>query len=285
MYDEMVKNAYEEICGIDKEAAFEGAKAWHRHNVARRAEDRAYKANTDAGHSTLRGKLQNEKRNAASDIVSSIYGGQSDKVKDKMTRRSKANTDALKRDIAARETLSDYSGKLKDARNAKSDYKRSQERAMSDYVADRAKRKSAYKDDAYKRQLDAANALESGIVDVANMKNTSKAELHKMKMDARNRAMGRSTDIANAISNRAHEYGYYANRAAHKDYDAKRDLGFANLAAKRVADKKAEKAAEKAAAYYDEAQYIKEAAEADYAEACAYEDAALQILDELGYLD
>ena len=48
---------------------------------------------------------------------------------------------------------------------------------------------------------------------------------------------------------------------------------------------KAEKAAEKAAAYYDEAQYIKEAAESDYAEACAYEDAAIQILDELGYLD
>ena len=46
-----------------------------------------------------------------------------------------------------------------------------------------------------------------------------------------------------------------------------------------------EEVAEKAAAYYDEAQYAKEAAEADYAEACAYEDAALQILDELGYLD
>ena len=40
-----------------------------------------------------------------------------------------------------------------------------------------------------------------------------------------------------------------------------------------------------AMAYYDEAQYVKEAAEADYAEACAYEDAAIQILDELGYLD
>ena len=49
--------------------------------------------------------------------------------------------------------------------------------------------------------------------------------------------------------------------------------------------RKAERAAEKAAAYYDEAQYIKEAAEADYAEACAYEDAALAILDELGYLE
>ena len=49
--------------------------------------------------------------------------------------------------------------------------------------------------------------------------------------------------------------------------------------------RQSQKAAEKAAAYYDEAQYIKEAAEADYAEACAYEDAALQILNELGYLD
>ena len=45
------------------------------------------------------------------------------------------------------------------------------------------------------------------------------------------------------------------------------------------------KQAEKAAAYYDEAQLVKQAAEADYAEACAYEEAALQILDELGYLD
>ena len=43
--------------------------------------------------------------------------------------------------------------------------------------------------------------------------------------------------------------------------------------------------AEKAAAYYDEAQYAKEAALADYDEACAYEAAALEVLDDLGYLD
>ena len=46
-----------------------------------------------------------------------------------------------------------------------------------------------------------------------------------------------------------------------------------------------EEAAEKAAAYYDEAQYAKEAALSDYDEACAYEAAALEVLDELGYLD
>lgn len=32
---------------------------------------------------------------------------------------------------------------------------------------------------------------------------------------------------------------------------------------------------------YESAQLVKEAAEADYDQACAYEDAALQILDEL----
>ena len=56
-------------------------------------------------------------------------------------------------------------------------------------------------------------------------------------------------------------------------------------ARKRAEQEAAQEQAEKAAAYYDEAQYIKEAAEADYDLACAYEDAALEILDELGYLD
>ena len=58
----------------------------------------------------------------------------------------------------------------------------------------------------------------------------------------------------------------------------------AGLAAKKLHDKRKEKA-EKAAAYYDEAQLAKEAAEADYAEACAYEEAALSILEELGYFE
>ena len=61
-------------------------------------------------------------------------------------------------------------------------------------------------------------------------------------------------------------------------------IGGTALALKKHHDKKKEQA-EKAAAYYDEAQLVKEAAEADYAEACAYEEAALAILGELGYLD
>lgn len=42
---------------------------------------------------------------------------------------------------------------------------------------------------------------------------------------------------------------------------------------------------ERALAAYDAAQMQKEAAENDYDSACAYEDAALQIMDELGLLD
>lgn len=46
-----------------------------------------------------------------------------------------------------------------------------------------------------------------------------------------------------------------------------------------------EETAEKAAAYYEAAVMAKEAAETDYANACAYEDAALEILADLGYID
>lgn len=59
----------------------------------------------------------------------------------------------------------------------------------------------------------------------------------------------------------------------------------AAVALKKRHDRKKEEQAEKAAAYYDEAQLVKEAAERDYQEACAYEEAALEILAELGYLD
>ena len=65
-------------------------------------------------------------------------------------------------------------------------------------------------------------------------------------------------------------------------------LSGAAYAGKKLYDRhkrKSEEQAEKAAAYYDEAQYVKEAAIDDYNEACAYEEAALTILDELGYLD
>lgn len=51
---------------------------------------------------------------------------------------------------------------------------------------------------------------------------------------------------------------------------------------KRNTDESVEK---QAFAYYEASQMAKEAAQEDYAEACAYEDAALDVLDELGYLD
>ena len=65
--------------------------------------------------------------------------------------------------------------------------------------------------------------------------------------------------------------------------------GIATGAYKALKNKKSksqeEETAEKAAAYYEAAVMAKEAAEADYANACAYEDAALEILADLGYID
>ena len=46
-----------------------------------------------------------------------------------------------------------------------------------------------------------------------------------------------------------------------------------------------ENMAKHAMTYYEQAQMMKEAAEADFVQASAYEDAAIDILSELGYLD
>lgn len=43
--------------------------------------------------------------------------------------------------------------------------------------------------------------------------------------------------------------------------------------------------AKHAMAYYEQAQMMKEAAEADFVNASAYEEAAINILHELGYFD
>ena len=55
-----------------------------------------------------------------------------------------------------------------------------------------------------------------------------------------------------------------------------------NIANSRLAE---QMNAQKVAAYYEEACLAKEAAENDYNVACAYEDAAMQILGELGLLE
>lgn len=86
--------------------------------------------------------------------------------------------------------------------------------------------------------------------------------------------LGRGIDLA-----KAHPYATAGTAAAALAIPTAAAL----IAKKKKKD--AEEVAEKAAAYFDEAQLIKEAAANDYEVACAYEDAALSILGELGYFD
>lgn len=290
MYDEMVKCAYDEICGFDKEAAFEGVKAWHRHNVARRAEDKAHRLGTKAGHKRVDLDYENRRNSDFGNVVSQGYSDRAERRNDSAARKIKTNKDALARTEAARAILSDISAQHKDYKDAKNAYKREKTRAMADYIASENSKKNALRDDLFRRNIEASNTIDRGNSKMKNMSIQSKTDLYGMKMGAKDRAFGRAIDRVNALNQMGGDYA--AQRAAHGDYAVQRALGYAGLsddrvAAKRAAkaERKAAKAAEKAAAYYDEAQYVKEAAEADYAEACAYEDAAIQILDELGYLD
>ena len=285
MYDEMVNNAYDEICGFDKEAAFEGVKAWHRHNVARRAEDKAHKLGTKAGHKRVSLDFDNSRNSDYGNVMGQMYSAKAERKNDATARSIKANKDAVARTEAARAILSDISAQGKEYKDAKNAYKRDKARAMADYIASERGKKNALSDELLRRNIDASNAIDRGTSKLKNMKAQSKADIYGMKMDAKGRAFNSVVDRVNALNQMDVDYGRAARNAAHGDYSAQRDLGYAGLSDNRVAAKKAAKAAEKAAAYYDEAQYVKEAAEADYAEACAYEDAAIQILDELGYLD
>ena len=285
MYDEMVKCAYDEICGFDKEAAFEGVKSWHRHNVARRSEDRAHKLGTKAGHKRVGLDFDNRRNSDYGDVVGQMYSAKAERKNDATARRIKTNKDAVARNEAARAILSDISAQGKEYKDAKNAYKRDKARAMADYIASERSKKNALSDELFRRNIDASNAIDRGNSKLRNMKAQSKADIYGMRMDAKGRAFNRAVDRVNALNQMDVDYGRAARNAAHGDYAAQRELGYAGLSDDRVAAKKAAKAAEKAAAYYDEAQYVKEAAEVDYAEACAYEDAAIQILDDLGYLD
>ena len=285
MYDEMVKCAYDEICGFDKEAAFEGVKAWHRHNVARRAEDKAHKLGTKAGHKRVGVDFDNRRNSDYGDVMGQMYSAKAERKNDATARRIKTNKDAVARNEAARAVLSDISAQRKEYKDAKNAYRRDKARAMADYIASEHSKKNALSDELFRRNIDASNTIDRGNSKLKNMKAQSKADIYGMRMDAKGRAFNRTVDRVNALNQMYADYGRAARNAAHGDYAMQRDLGYAGLSDNRVAAKKAAKAAEKAAAYYDEAQYVKEAAEVDYAEACAYEDAAIQILDDLGYLD
>lgn len=133
-----------------------------------------------------------------------------------------------------------------------------------------------------KQLLDAMTARKAAKLDMKARSGADFSDTMGMYVDQQ-----KATNDANlAKANARRDLGrFYAQNAAERATlaDAHRGarLGIAEARLAESLDRKAQKVA----AYYEEAQFAKEAAEADYEVACAYEDAAYQILDELGLLE
>ena len=237
MYETMVKEACEEILGIDKEAGVRYNRFMK--NIADR---RALRRNEEADRAELKMDQRNARTVSRKDL------------RNKKTDDNLANYRGYIGSVNAGndEAVAQYA-KLMENRNLE--------------TARKAERK-------HQKRVDKARRL------------ADTAELYNQMNDNKAATMGRTSELVkqmrgqraeNTAARRAIGHSYITDVAEGADLRAKQRAHRLDLAEQRKA--------EKAAAYYDEAQLVKEAAEADYMEACAYEEAALAILDELGYLD
>ena len=228
MYENMVKEAYDQIMGFDKEAAFERVKAWGAQKKHEGAQNRQFKTDTKTGKHALKNDQASKINEMRNNIVKQYLSDDATNTANLAALYNLGNEQALARRQAKRDMKSERDAK-------KSELKR-------------------------QRNTDFANLYAKSVANT-NEEIGQMTDRYKALKDVSTARRGRASELAAYDTSRAGEW------AGVRD---------ARLAAKQ---------AEKAAAYYDEAQLVKEAAEYDYAEACAYEEAALSILDELGYLD
>ena len=270
MYNDMVKMAYDEICGFDKEAAFDRLKGKIRRGRADSYEDKAYNAETSYKLKALSGQRMNEANSGLASIKGDKYKSKFERMYDRINQYNAINDANVNHYKALTDAANDV---LSEQANIK---------------AEKAKNKADIKKLRNKKNMRYMEAAYAA----ANQSNSDLADIYREMQAAKSRNTMRNADITNEYNTLGHTYGYQGNRAADLALKANRAAGYADLAEARAnakaeakAARKAEKQAEKAAAYYDEAQLAKEAAVEDYNEACAYEEAAIAILDELGYLD
>ena len=292
MYSEKVAAAYDEICGFDKEAAFDRIKGKIRRHGAESAEDRAYRTETAAGAESLRGKRENANRGRYSDIAGMGYKNKAEKMRDRAKMVTDYNDSLLAQNKILLDAATRNAANIAEMKSAKaeSDLARKSAKILAD--AKRKRQKNEAKADRARMINENAAMLNSALVERANKNIGDAADRYSDIMASKGRSTQRRTEMANAMNDIYRQHGFRAGRAEDAAYRANRASGYADIAEARAdaraaakAERKAQKQAEKAAAYYDEAQYAKEAALADYDEACAYEAAALEVLDELGYLD
>ena len=242
MYETMVKEAYNNIVGFEKEAGV---------GYNRLLKDIADRGALRSNEKADRKELAMDQRNART-------------IAKKDLRNKKTD-----------DNLANYGGYI-DSVNASNDAAVAQ----------------------YDKLMQLRNQAKTRATELKNQKRSDKAkkladtaELYNQMNDEKAKNLGRTSEIVkqmrgqraeNTIAGRSINHSLmYGDAAEMAGLKAKQRAHRLDLAEQR----KAEKAAEKAAAYYDEAQFMKQAAEEDYLEACAYEDAAIEILDELGYLD
>ena len=281
MYSEKVAAAYDEICGFEKEAAFDRIKGKIRRHGAESAEDRAYRTETAAGAESLRGKRENANRGRYSDIAGMGYKNKAEKMRDRAKMVTDYNDSLLAQNKMLLDAATRNAANIAERKIAKAEATAALRKAKNEAKADRARMIN-----------ENAAMLNSALVERANKNIGDAADRYSDIMASKGRSTQRKTEMANAMNDIYRQHGFRAGRAEDAAYRANRASGYADIAEARAdaraaakAERKAQKQAEKAAAYYDEAQYAKEAALADYDEACAYEAAALEVLDELGYLD
>ena len=259
MYNAMVKEAYENILeGFNKEAGpvLDRAGVSANRFLKRRSENAATRASENEDRSDLAYDQKNRKATAKNAI--------------KNMRLEDARR--YGKDYAALVDLGVTQGKRISA----------DKNEMNKALVDTMLARRAAKAEMDKQLLDAMTARRAAKLD---MKARSGADFSDM--------MGLAVDQQKAINdarlaqrNATRDLGrFYAQNAAERATlaDAHRGARLATAEA-RLAES-LDRKAQKVAAYYEEACLAKEAAENDYNVACAYEDAAMQILSELGLLE
>jgi hypothetical protein len=259
MYDAMVKEAYENIVdGFDKEAGpvLDRAGVGVNRFLKRRSENAATRASENEDRSDLSFDQKNRKA-AAKNAIKNMRA-------EDARRYGKDYADLIDLGVAQGKRI-----------NAD---KNEMDKALVDTMLAR----KAAKAEMDKQMLDAMTARRAAKLDMKARSGADFSDVMGLAADQQ-----KATNDANlARANARRDLGrFYAQNAAERATlaDAHRGARLATAEA-RLADS-LDRKAQKVAAYYEEAQLAKEAAEADYEVACAYEDAAYQILDELGLLE